>query len=57
MTDYPVSLNKIASYLETIEGSAQRQVTIQAKILEVILSDENKEGINWKVIEGLPRSV
>jgi MSHA biogenesis protein MshL len=57
VTDYPINLNKIASYLETVEGSSQRQVTIQAKIFEVILSDENKEGINWKVIEGLPRAV
>lgn len=55
--DYPNNLNRIASYLETMEGSSQRQVTIQAKILEVILSDENKEGINWKVIQGLPRSI
>jgi len=54
-SDYPANLNKIASFLEAMEGSAQRQVTIQAKIFEVILSDENKEGINWKVIQGLPR--
>jgi type II secretory pathway component GspD/PulD (secretin) len=32
-------------------------VTIQAKIMEVILSDDHKAGINWKVIEGLPRSI
>jgi len=57
VTDYPNNLNRIASYLETMEGSSQRQVTIQAKILEVILSDENKEGINWKVIQALPRSI
>jgi len=57
VTDYPLNLNKVASYLETVEGSSQRQVTIQAKIMEVILSDGHKEGINWKVIEGLPRSV
>ncbi len=57
VTDYPVNLNKVASYLEKVEGSSQRQVTIQAKIMEVILSDEYKAGINWKVIEGLPRSV
>jgi len=57
VTDYPVNLNKVASYLETVEGSSQRQVTIQAKIMEVILSDDHKEGINWKVIEGLPRSI
>lgn len=57
VTDYPVNINKIASYLETVEGSSQRQVTIQAKIMEVILSNEHKEGIDWKVIEGLPRSI
>jgi MSHA biogenesis protein MshL len=57
VTDYPLNLNKVASYLETMEGSSQRQVTIQAKIMEVILSDDYKAGINWKVIEGLPRSI
>jgi len=57
VTDYPANLNKIASYLETIEGSSQRQVTIHAKILEVILTDEFREGINWEVIQGLPRSI
>ncbi len=56
VTDYPINLNKIASYLETVEGSSQRQVSIQAKIMEVTLSDSHKEGINWKVIEGLPRA-
>ena len=57
VADYPLNLNKVALFLETIEGSSQRQVTIQAKIMEVILSDEHKTGINWKVIEGLPRSM
>jgi len=57
VTDYPINLNKVASFLETIEGSSQRQVSIQAKIVEVILSDEFKAGINWKVIQGLPRSI
>jgi MSHA type pilus biogenesis protein MshL len=57
VTDYPINLNKVASYLEVMEGSSQRQVTIQAKIMEVILSDDYKAGINWKVIEGLPRSI
>jgi MSHA biogenesis protein MshL len=56
VTDYPVSLNKVASYIETVEGSSQRQVSIQAKIFEVILSDEHQEGINWSVIQSLPRS-
>jgi len=57
VTDYAVNLNKVASFLEIVEGSSQRQVTIHAKIMEVILSDDHREGINWKVIEGLPRSI
>ena len=57
VSDYPINLNKVALFIEAIEGSSQRQVTIQAKILEVILNDEYKEGVNWKVIEGLPRFV
>jgi len=57
VTDYLPNLNKAASYIEIMEGSSQRQVSIQAKILEVILSDEYKEGINWKVIQGLPRAI
>ena len=57
VTDYPAQLHKVASFLETIEGSSQRQVTIQAKIMEVILTEEYKAGINWKVIQGLPRSL
>lgn len=57
VTDYPVHLNKVASYLETVEASSQRQVSIQAKIMEVTLSDNHQEGINWQVIEGLPRAI
>jgi MSHA type pilus biogenesis protein MshL len=57
VTDYPSNLNKVATYIETIEGSSQRQVSIQAKILEVTLSDQHQEGINWSVIQGLPRSL
>jgi MSHA type pilus biogenesis protein MshL len=57
VTDYAHSLNKVASFLETVEGSSQRQVTIQAKIMEVLLTDEHKEGINWRRIQELPRSI
>ncbi len=56
VTDYPVNLNRIASFLEAMEGSSQRQVTIQAKIMEVVLSEEYREGVDWRVIQGLPRS-
>jgi MSHA biogenesis protein MshL len=56
VTDYPVNLNRVACYIETVEASSQRQVSIEAKIMEVTLSDSHQEGINWKVIEGLPSS-
>jgi len=56
VADYPLNLNKVASYLEAVEGSAQRQVSIQTKIMEVTLSDSHQEGINWQVIQGLPNS-
>ena len=52
--DYPLNLNKVASYLEAVEGSSQRQVCIQARIMEVTLSDGHQEGINWQTIQGLP---
>jgi len=57
VTDYPAHLKNVALYLESVEGSSQRQVTIHAKIMEVILSNSHQEGINWQVIEGLPRSI
>ncbi|MCX5811455.1 MAG: secretin N-terminal domain-containing protein [Proteobacteria bacterium] len=48
--DYPKSLKNIALFLETVEGTVQRQVMIEAKIVEVMLTEESKEGINWSLI-------
>ena len=48
--DYPQNLATIAQFLETIEGSVQRQVMIQARIIEVTLSDEYQMGIDWSDI-------
>jgi MSHA biogenesis protein MshL len=45
--DYPDVLLEVAEYLEAIEGSVQRQVFIQAKIVEVTLNDDYQLGINW----------
>lgn len=51
--DYPDVLLKIAEFLEAVEGSAQRQVFILAKILEVSLLDEYKLGIDWSKVSPL----
>lgn len=48
--DYPEVLLKVAEFLEKIEGSVQRQVFIQAKIIEVTLNDDYKLGIDWKKV-------
>jgi len=50
VTDFSTNLIRIAEFLERIEGSAQRQVMIQAKIVEVTLSDQYKMGLDWGAI-------
>ncbi|MFZ5775985.1 MAG: pilus (MSHA type) biogenesis protein MshL [Thermodesulfobacteriota bacterium] len=40
-------LDKIGRYLETLKKELYRQVAIEAKIVEVIINDEEKKGIDW----------
>ena len=47
VTAYPVQLARVAEFLEAVSGSVQRQVVIQAKIIEIMLSDEYQLGIDW----------
>lgn len=49
-TDFAQNLARMAEFLEAVEGSAQRQVMIQARIIEVTLSDEYQMGIDWSAI-------
>jgi type II secretory pathway component GspD/PulD (secretin) len=50
---YPEDLLRVAKYLEEVEGSVQRQVFIQARIIQVTLRDEYKAGIDWTRINVL----
>ena len=43
----PEQLRNVEEYLETIQSIAQRQVIIEAKIIEVQLSDAFQAGVNW----------
>ncbi len=52
VTDYSDNLEKIAELLETVEGTIQRQVLIEATVIEVTLSDNYETGINWTHIIG-----
>ena len=43
----PAELRSVGQYLETIQRVAQRQVVLEAKIVEVTLTDSFSAGINW----------
>jgi MSHA biogenesis protein MshL len=43
----PLELRQIAQYLEAVQLSVERQVMLEAKILEVELSKDAQTGINW----------
>jgi len=48
--DYMKNIKNVAMFLEAIEGTIQRQVMIEAKIVEVSLTEETREGINWSAL-------
>lgn len=46
----PDKLRDVETYLETIQSIAQRQVILEAKIVEVQLSEGYQAGINWVAV-------
>ncbi|SDZ90342.1 MSHA biogenesis protein MshL [Desulfuromusa kysingii] len=46
----PDELRLVGEYLKTIQNNLQRQVVIEAKVIEVSLSDGFQSGINWAVL-------
>jgi MSHA biogenesis protein MshL len=47
----PEELRDISEYLERIHDSAQRQVVLEAKIIEVTLHDGFQAGVNWAAVQ------
>ena len=47
---YDKEINRVADFIETYEGSAQRQVWIEAKIVEVNLSKGYQMGVDWGLV-------
>ncbi|RCU50073.1 pilus (MSHA type) biogenesis protein MshL [Corallincola luteus] len=45
---YPEELRKVSDYLARSEETLQRQVLLEAKIIEVTLNDDFQQGINWE---------
>jgi len=49
-------VEKIANYIENLKKELYRQVSIEAKIVEVTLSADNRTGINWEDLLQNPNS-
>jgi MSHA biogenesis protein MshL len=47
----PEELRAVGEYLERIHESAQRQVVLEAKIIEVTLNDSFQAGVNWAAVQ------
>ena len=47
----PDELRAVGEYLERIHSSAQRQVVLEAKIIEVTLNDGFQAGVNWAAVQ------
>ncbi len=50
VTDYPINLKRVASFIRSLDESVQRQVMIEARVVEVELTSSNREGVNWDLI-------
>ncbi|MBI2835354.1 MAG: hypothetical protein HYX76_13100 [Acidobacteria bacterium] len=50
VTDFPDRLDRMATYVETVQNRVQRQVQIQAKVVEVELNEEFQAGIDWALV-------
>lgn len=46
----PSELRQVRAYLSQAESHLQRQVLLEAKIIEVTLADGYQQGINWNVL-------
>ena len=47
---YPGELNRVARYVNSLQASLNRQVILEAKILEVELKDSFQAGVDWSIL-------
>jgi MSHA biogenesis protein MshL len=50
VTDYPRNLKQIGAFIKSMDESIQRQVMIEARVVEVDLTGANREGVNWYLL-------
>ena len=47
---YPKDLREVADYLDTIQNHLNRQVVLEAEILEIKLNDNFQAGVDWRAL-------
>lgn len=52
VTDFPERLERVASYLDVVQTRVQRQVQIDARIVEVALRDDRASSFDWSALSG-----
>jgi MSHA type pilus biogenesis protein MshL len=50
ITDHPSALKKVEAYLSRLNESVSRQVDIETKLFDVVLSDQFQFGIDWEQV-------
>lgn len=53
VTDRPSRLDRVEQYLQAVMLRVNRQVQIEARVVEVDLNEDSSYGINWKQILGM----
>lgn len=48
--DNPVSLDRIANYIDLVNKETAKQILVEVKILEITLSNEFSYGIDWNAV-------
>jgi MSHA biogenesis protein MshL len=49
----PAELRQVADYLKAVQITIERQVMLEAKIVEVQLGDATQTGVNWSLFGGI----
>lgn len=52
VTATPEELDQVERYMDAVQGAVERQVLIEAEIVEVQLSDESRFGLDWNALLG-----
>jgi MSHA biogenesis protein MshL len=52
VTDFRERLDRVSVYLDAVQDRVQRQVQVEARVLEVELNDEKAVTLDWSVLRG-----